>query len=59
MKRKRTFIIGAHLASVGDLGVQPANEGSHAEGQGGLKNWQFGLEEHTSVQNDQSPDIFS
>lgn len=51
--------MGAHLASVGDLGVQPANEGSHAEGQGGLKNWQFGLEEHTSVQNDQSPDIFS
>lgn len=42
---------GAHLASIRDLGVQPVNEGVNAEGQGVLKNWQFGLQKHTSVQN--------
>lgn len=43
--------LGAHLASIGDLAVEPVNEGSNAEGQGILKNWQFGLQEHTRVQN--------
>lgn len=42
------LLLGAHLARAGDLTVQPANEGSNTEGQGVLKNWQFGLWEHTS-----------
>lgn len=33
----------AHLASIGDLGVQLVDKGSNAEGQLVLENWQLGL----------------